>query len=158
MIQEYFTVGLSDGIHIGLTLEDMATVAQFEPKDICLVPGVASFWYGVVNFKGALLWILDCDRFFNLNNNSNAQITKFTSVVLTHNMTGTTRKVALVVQQLEGILSVDSSKLQPLPNSLPSNLQSLCTAAVEQENKVTYILNSEAFLQQIYQQSLLVAA
>lgn len=63
MNQEYFTVALSTSVDLGLSLVDMGTVAQFEVKNICTVPGVANFWYGVVNFKGSLLWILDSDRF-----------------------------------------------------------------------------------------------
>ena len=158
MSQEYFTVRLSTGIYLGLALEDMATVAQFEQKDICLVPGVAPFWYGVVNFKGSLLWILDCRRFFNLKSQEEQSNSQLTSVVLTHNLAGTSKKVALVVQQLSGIMSVDLNQSTPVSTSLSSALQSLCTAAVEKDNKTTCILNTEAFLEQIYQQSPLMAA
>lgn len=158
MSQEYFTVRLSTEIYLGLALKDMATVAQFEQKDICLVPGVASFWYGVVNFKGSLLWVLDCRRFFNLNSEEELLKSQLTSVVLTPNLTGNSKKVALVVQQLSGIISVDLDKSTPVSTSFSSVLQNLCTAAVEQDNKVICILNTEDFLEQIYQQSPLMAA
>ncbi|MDJ0632450.1 MAG: chemotaxis protein CheW [Xenococcaceae cyanobacterium MO_188.B29] len=162
MNQEYFVVELSTSIQLGLPLVDMATVAQFEQKDICVVPGVASFWYGVVNFKGSLLWILETNRFFDLDVNLNATSdrlnSKLTSVLLTHQIRGTQRRVALVVQKLQGLLKVESSKLKSLPASEPSSLQNLCTAAVETENQITYILDSAAFLEQLHQQSTLVCA
>ncbi len=162
MNQEYFVVELSTSIQLGLPLVDMATVAQFEQKDICVVPGVASFWYGVVNFKGSLLWVLDTDRFFNLDVSLNAPRdrlnSKLTSVLLTRQIKGTQRRVALVVGKLQGLLKVESSKLKSLPASAPSSLQNLCTAAIETENQITYILNSAAFLEQLHQQSTLVCA
>ena len=162
MNQEYFAVELSSSIQLGFPLVDMATVAQFEQKDICIVPGVASFWYGVVNFKGSLLWVLDTNRFFdldvNLNSTSDRLNSKLTSVLLTHQIKGTQRRVALVVGKLQGLLKVESSKLKSLPASEPSSLQNLCTAAVETENQITYILDSAAFLEQLHQQSTLVCA
>lgn len=162
MNQEYFAVELSASIRLGLTLEDMATVTQFEQKDICIVPGVAPFWHGVVNFKGSLLWVLDTDRFFNLEKEletiSDRWNLKFTSILLTHQIQGTQRRVALVVKKLEGLFTVQSSQLQPISTALPSSLQTICKAAVERENKITYILDTEAFLQQLHQQSNLVSA
>lgn len=162
MNQEYFVVELSTSIQLGLPLVDIATVAQFEQKDICVVPGVASFWYGVVNFKGSLLWVLDTDRFFNLDVSLNVPRDrlnlKLTSVLLTHQIKGTQRRVALVVQTLQGLLTVESSKLQPLSTSAPSSLQTVCQAEIETDKKNTYILDSAVFLQQLQQQSTLVCA
>ena len=162
MNQEYFVVELSTSIKLGLPLVDMGAVVQFEQKDICLVPGVAPFWYGVVNFKGSLLWVLDTDRFFNLTVNSmvtsNRSNSKLTSVLLTHQIKGTERRAALVVQKLQGLITVESSKLKPLSTSVPSSLQTACKAEVETDNNITYILDSAAFLQQLHQQSTLVCA
>lgn len=161
MNQEYFTVDLSTSVQLGLPLADMAQVIQFEQKDLCLVPGVAPFWYGVVNFKGSLLWVLDTNCFFDLDINSNASSdrlnSKLTSVLLTHQIEGTQRRVALVVQKLQGLLTVEDSKIKPLSTSTPSRLQTLCAAAVETENSITYILDSVAFLQQLHQQSTLIS-
>ena len=162
MNQEYFAVELSASIQLGLPLVDMGTVVQFEQKDICLVPGVAPFWYGVVNFKGSLLWVLDIDRFFNLKANldftSERSNSKLTSVLLTHQIKGTQRRVALVVQKLQGLLTVESSKLKPLSTSVPSSLQTSCTTEIETDNGITYILDSAIFLQQLHRQSTLVCA
>ena len=65
MKREYFTIKLTAEIDLGVALADMTTAVQFETKNICVVPGVAEFWYGVVNYQGGLLWMLDSDRFFN---------------------------------------------------------------------------------------------
>ena len=162
MNQEYFTVELSASIQLGLPLVDMKTVVQFEQKDICLVPGVAPFWYGVVNFKGSLLWLLDTDSFFNLKVNPNTTSDRFnsklTSVLLTHQIKETQRRAALVVQKLQGLVTVESSKLKPLSTSVPSSLRTVCQAEVETTNNIIYILEPAAFLQQLHQQSTLVYA
>ena len=160
MIQEYFSFQLSDSIHLGLPLADMITVTQFEREEISLVPGVASFWYGVVNFKGSLLWVLDTDSLFNLEANSDLYnphnlIQKPIAVVLSHHIEGTQRKVAVVVQKLKGIVGIESNKLQSLANSASSVLQNICTAMAEQDNHDLYILNSQVFLQYLSQQSTL---
>ena len=163
MIQEYFSVRLSDSIDLGLPLADMTTVAQFERKDICLVPGIAPFWHGVVNFKGSLLWVLDTARLFDLDTQSDrftphhlAQ--KPVAVILKHQIEDTPRRVALMVQKLQGILSIESDKLKPISTSVSSVMQNLGTAVIEQNDRPTYILNSEAFLQHLHQHSALGVA
>ena len=158
MNQEYFTVELSASINLGLPLSDIATVVQVEQKDICIVPGVAPFWYGVVNFKGSLLWILDSDRFLHLETNSDRPSETLTAVVLTQEIAGNQRRIALVVQQLKGIQTVESAQLQPLADSVASAIQNSCTATVAIEDQDTYILNSEALLRELHQQSTLVSA
>ncbi|NJL51470.1 MAG: hypothetical protein HC930_03290 [Hydrococcus sp. SU_1_0] len=70
MNQEYFTVEIASKVTLGLLLSEMDTVTQLETQNICTVPGVEDFWYGVVNFRGSLLWVLDSDRFFQLRASS----------------------------------------------------------------------------------------
>ena len=65
MNREYFSFELSTGIDLALPLTDMKVAAQFEVRNICIIPGVADFWYGVTNYKGSLVWVLDSDRFLN---------------------------------------------------------------------------------------------
>lgn len=153
MSQEYFSVELSDSIRLGLPLADIATVAQFERQKLCLVPGVASFWYGVVNFKGSLLWVLDSDRAFNLPNHQQHQTPKLTAVVLKRQIQGSERRVAVVAQRLVGIVKIESVGLEPLAASLPTTLQNLSVAMVAGENSTTCILNTSALIEQLHQQS-----
>lgn len=158
MTQEYFTARLTDSIEIGLSLEDMTTVAQFDLKSICVIPGVAPFWYGVVNFQGSLLWVLDGGLFFGIDSDRNLASQQLTALVLNRHIGGTKKRVALVVKQLQGILTVDPSKLTPALSSLPATLKNLCTVNRDKQERTTCIVDTEAFLQQLYQQSILVSA
>jgi twitching motility protein PilI len=156
MDREYFAVSLSAEIQIGLSLEDMTTVAQFDLKSICVIPGVDSFWYGVVNFQGSLLWVLDSDRFLNIESDKDYAKQQLTSIVLNRQLEGANKRVALVVKQLQGILNVESGKLQPIPNSLPDTLKNLCTATASKDERAIYLIDSAALLQKLNRQSSLV--
>ena len=162
MNREFFVVELSASIRLGLNLEEMTTVTQFEQKDICIVPGVAPFWYGVVNFKGSLLWVLDIDRFLNLagavETVSDRWNLKLTSVLLTYQVQGIPKRVALAVKKLDGLLTVQSGQIQPISPAAPSSLQAICKMAIEKENTITYILDVETLFQQLHQRSTLVNA
>ncbi|MGK7950918.1 MAG: chemotaxis protein CheW [Xenococcaceae cyanobacterium] len=162
MNREFFVVELSTSIRLGLNLEEMTTVTQFEQKDICIVPGVAPFWYGVVNFKGSLLWVLDIDRFLNLAGSvetlSDRWNLKLTSILLTYQIQGIQKRVALAVKKLDGLLTVQSSQLQPISSDAPSSLKAICKMAIEKENTITYILDVETLFQQLHQHSTLVNA
>lgn len=154
MNQEYFTVEIASEINLGLPLADLGAVIQLETANICPVPGVASFWYGVVNFKGSLLWVLDSDRFFNLElQNQNPR--KLTAVILQSQQSGRQKKVALVTQKLKGLTTVESSCLQPLSDQISPELQKCCSA-MDHEADI-YVIDSAALLQQLHQQSSLVS-
>ena len=183
MNQEYFTVELGSGRHLGVPLANMGAAAQFEVQNVCTVPGVADFWHGVVNFKGSLLWVLDSDRFFNLSSPEKKQPQKLTAVILKSEELGNPKKVAIVTQKLTGILSVKSSELKPLEDHASPQLHKCCNAFVQTESAVpqlenatkdassasvvadgilrsqrTYIIDSSALLQQLHQQSILLSA
>ena len=104
MSQEYFSVVLSSDINLAIPLDSIRTIAQVETKNICAIPGVANYWYGVVNFKGSLLWILDCDRYFDLNSQQNAHSKKLTVIIIKCDQDS--RQVALVTPKLTGIITL----------------------------------------------------
>ena len=158
MNQEYFTVELAPQIHLGLPLANMGTVVQFEVSNLCPVPGVASFWYGVVSFKGSLLWVLDSDRFFDLKAVSQTQPRKLTAVILKQQAASSHKQVAIVVQQLKGITSIESSSLKPLSNNIPSQLSQCCSAVVSTTTHTLHIIDTTALLQQLDQKSSLLPA
>lgn len=157
MNQEYFTVELGSGMHLGVPLANMGTVAQFEVQNVCIVPGVANFWHGVVNFKGSLLWVLDSDRFFNLSIQKNKQPQKLTVIILKSEELVSQKKVAIVTQQLKGILTIEPSSLKPIANNVSPQLRECCAAIAQAESQTTYIIDSTALLQQLHQQSILVS-
>ena len=151
MDREYFSVELSTGIDLALSLTDLKVVAQFEVPNICVVPGVADFWYGVTNFKGSLVWVLDSDCFFNVSQ-SDRQSRKLTSIILDRQQTQ--KKVAIVTRQLKGIISVDPSNLRSIEDNT-SMLSKCCSAIRETEALSTYIIDPAALLHQLQERSLL---
>ena len=155
--QEYFTVELASKITLGLSLSEMVTVAQFETKNICIVPGVAEFWYGVVNFKGSLLWILDSDRFFNLRQKYHKISPKLTVVVVKNRLSSSNKQVAIVVRQLKGIAAVSPSNFKPLSNKISPRLRQCCSTAAQVEEQIINIIDSEALLQQLSKESMLIS-
>ncbi|MGB5712450.1 MAG: chemotaxis protein CheW [Waterburya sp.] len=158
MNQEYFIVELASAIHLGVPLANMGTAVQFEVQSVCTVPGVANFWHGVVKFKGSLLWVLDSDRFFNLSIPRNNRPQKLTAVILKSEASVSQKKVAIVTQQLKGIVTLEPSCLKPVVDNIPPQLRECCSAVVQIESQTTYIIDSAVLLQQLHQQSILVSA
>jgi twitching motility protein PilI len=156
--QEYFTVELGSQITLGLPLGEMGIVTQFDFQNICPVPGVANYWYGVVNFKGSLLWILDSDRFFNLNLQHHQLAHKITTVVVKNPQLDSDKQVAIVCQKLNGIVNVDPACCKPLADHAPPQLSQCCSSIVQIEDQSIYLLNATALLQKLHQQSMLVSA
>ena len=146
--QEYFTVELASKITLGLSLSEMGTVAQFETQSICTVPGVADFWYGVVNFKGSLLWILDSDRFFGLQQKQKTP-SKLTVVVVKNRFSSSNKQVAIVVQQLKGIAAVNPDIFQPLSSEISARLRECCSTQAQTNEQIINIVDSEALLRQL---------
>ena len=172
--QEYFTVELASKITLGLSLNEMVTVAQFEIKNICIVPGVADFWYGVVNFKGSLLWILDSDlffmqslmgetpktalhRFFDLPHNHQQLARKLTVVVVKNRLSSSNKQAAIAVRQLKGIAAVSPSNFKPLSNKISPRLRQCCSTAAQVEEQFINIIDLEALLQQLSKKSMLIS-
>ncbi|MCC0176361.1 CheW domain-containing protein [Waterburya agarophytonicola K14] len=158
MNQEYFSVALSPEESLAIPLPNMGKVVQIETIDICAVPGIADFWYGVVNFKGSLLWVLDSDRYFNLNNKKEPLLKKLTAVIIKQSYSENSRKIALVTPQLSGIISLKSEQLKPLPDNFELALKDCCSAYINLETKRTFILNPINLLQKLHQQSSLASA
>ncbi|MGL5835693.1 MAG: chemotaxis protein CheW [Waterburya sp.] len=171
MNQEYFTVEIASEITLGLLLSEMDTVTQLETQNICTVPGVEDFWYGVVNFKGSLLWILDSDRFFNLDQTRHKPPQKLTAVVVKNSQLGDEKRVAIATQQLKGIVSIEPSCCKPISDDISPQLRQCCSTVAQidpqmegQEETLEttvaqsiYLLDSAALLQQLHQKSMLIS-
>ncbi len=110
-----------------------------------------------INFKGTLLWVLDSDRYFDLNS-ENIHQKKLTAVIIRQYKGESSAKIALITPKLEGIISLNSEQLEQLPNTSESPLQKCCSATTEDETKRTFILNPLSLLEQLHQQSVLVSA
>jgi twitching motility protein PilI len=161
MQQEYFSVQLSPEINLGIPLSAMGAVVQLESNNICTVPGIADFWYGVVNFKGSLIWVLDSDRYFILKNERNLLQKKLTAVTIKQQLDFSLRQIALVTRKLVGIVSLESYHLHQFPEHIPPRLRDCCSPAIAEgvalpiatNTQNTYILNPRNLLQQLHQQS-----
>ena len=159
MNQEYFTVALSADTNLAVPLDNMGAVIQIEAKNICMIPGVAEFWYGAISFKGSLLWVLDSDRYFNLDRELDRYQKKLTAVIIKQNQGENLRKIALITAKLQGIFSIESEQLGQLPSdNIESSLQQCCSAISEYKTKRTFILDPVSLLEQLHQQSGLVVS
>lgn len=156
MDQEYFSIQLSDTTNLAIPLDNMGAVVQFESDSVCVVPGVAEFWYGVVNFKGSLLWILDSNHYFSFGNAQKSQGKKLTAVILKQQQEQSKKQVAIVAQKLLGIVELAVSTLEESSNIAP-NLKNCSTLHSLLDTKKTYILNPNNLLQQIHEQSALIS-
>jgi twitching motility protein PilI len=163
MTQEYFTVEIGSKITLGLLLRDMDTLAQLETQNLCAVPGVEDFWYGVVNFRGSLLWVLDSDRFFNLELPRHKLPQKLTTLVIKNQQSDSEKQVALVVQQLKGIVAIEPDCCQSVGDDVSPQLRQCCSTVAQIEieaesptSQMIYLLDGSALLQQLHQQSRLV--
>ena len=155
--QEYFTIEVAPTIILGIPLDEMGTVAQFERANICTVPGVADFWHGVANFKGSLLWILDSNRFFDLKLQSGRLTPKLTAVVIKNQQLGDRKQVAIAVQHLKGIVSLETSSFQPISPQASPQIAQCCSSTAHVEGSAIYIIDSAALLQKLHQQSMLAS-
>ncbi|MDJ0718763.1 MAG: chemotaxis protein CheW [Prochloraceae cyanobacterium] len=144
-MEEYFKVELSDSVTLALPLVDIEIIENFFSQKISSIPGIASFWIGVVNQKGSLLWVLDTNLFFELDSSNTISAQKFTAVVLNSCVEGKNRRVALVVKQLKGVFSVKNSHVEPIPTPLESQWQSYCKGVILQEEQCIYVLDTVAF-------------
>ena len=157
MSQEYFSIQLSPEINLGIPLEYMGGVVQLEVEKICPIPGVKEYWYGVANYQGSLLWVLNSDRYFNFHNQRNILTKKITAVIISQKAHKSSQKVALETQKLVGITTLEIDDACKLDNSIPPQLKNCVSSSLTSETNHTYILNSGNLLQQL-QQSALVSA
>lgn len=162
MTQEYFSVALSERTSLAIPLANVGKVIQIEFKSICTVPGISDFWYGAINFKGSLLWVLDSDRYFNIpHQRQNTNLNKLVSVMIRHHQQDNSKQVAIVTPKLEGIIAVESDQLKQLEqvtNNTTANLKNCSDRVVIEPDKHTYILNPASLLAQLHQQSALLSA
>ncbi len=160
MNQEYFYVGLSKSIYLGLPLNSIDKLIQLESDNICVIPGVVSFWAGVFNYRGSLVWIIDTNNFLTVASEKELMAKKQTLLVLNPQIQeGQKKQVALMVKKLAGIFTLDENQCQSssATDALSFLGKKICPIVVEEENKQIYLLDTNILLEQIYQNSLLSA-
>ena len=154
-MQEHFCVGLSQQIYLGLSLDHVDKLIQLQPKDICLIPGIADFWLGVVNYKSSLLWILDTEKFLNISKNNQKIKSQQTALIINYSMVNNKKKLALVIKNLEGVIKVDPDKTESFQSSAYPLLERICDTVARQDEKNIALVKTEILLEELSQQSLL---
>ncbi|MGK7939236.1 MAG: chemotaxis protein CheW [Crocosphaera sp.] len=143
MKKDYFSVELSNSIYLALPLENMGTVLQIEPEKICLIPGIFPSLLGVINYQGALLWVLDTDQFFNLESDFSTFQKSLTAIIMKSAVPGTRKKVALIVKKIQGVLNLSTQSEIPSSHHHFSKYQSFLDKIVMNNNKIIGILDSD---------------
>ncbi|MEA5508705.1 chemotaxis protein CheW [Crocosphaera sp. UHCC 0190] len=147
MKQDYFGVELSQSVQLALPLENIGTVIQINPDNICLVPGVSPYLLGVINHQGSLLWILDTHRFLNLESDFCSFPKSLTAIILKSPITGTRKKVALVVKKLQGVLTLKTKSESLSSDHLLFKCQSFLKKIMIENNTPIGVLDSEIMFQ-----------
>ena len=154
-MQEYFCIGLSNSVYLGLSLEHVDKLITLQPKDICLIPGIADFWLGVINYKSSLLWILDLEKFLDIAQNSKKNKSQQTVLILNYSVGNYQKKVALIIKSLEGVFEFEQDQIVVPHSSIPPKLQNICDTFTSQNEKDIALVKTEILLEQLSQQSLL---
>jgi twitching motility protein PilI len=147
MNSEFFSFQLADSIRIALPLTHVEKIIQIPQQQICPLPGIASYWAGIANYQGSLLWVLDSEQFFNLVPSRLLKKANWTAIVVTFQTPEIRRRIAISVKSLNGILAVDlatsshSSSLFPL---LPQ-FQPLFSSSIFYEDELLLFLEIEQF-------------
>ena len=156
MDREYFSVALSSNANLAIPLSSMGAVIQIEAQNICPIPGIADFWHGTINFKGSLLWVLDSNRYFKLDN-TNDYLNKYTAVIIQQDKSQASQKIALIATKLLGIVSLKSESLSQLTEE-SSALEQCCSGVNKDEAEPIFILDPSSLFERLYQSSALVSA
>ncbi|HAC65276.1 MAG TPA: chemotaxis protein CheW [Cyanothece sp. UBA12306] len=145
MQQEYFSVELSGSVHLAFPLEDLVKVIEIKPKNLYLMPGMAPFWLGVINHQGNLLWVLDSEDFFDLEQQTYKSKSTLKAVILQKQIKKNQRRLALTVDKLQGIISLDNPESLSVSSSLPSFYQPFIKGTIFGQGTAIDILELEQF-------------
>lgn len=161
MIQDYFSVRVSGAVRAAMPVADVEGVLQLHQQEICPIPGVNPFLLGVVNKRGHLVWVLHLSKLLGLPN-SRGLGTSLTTVLVGSKVKHTdssaaphlVRRVACVVAELEGIISLSAEQLRPKPGNLKPQVSALSTCIASKKGMPTiFVLDSSALFNALYSQS-----
>ena len=152
-MQEYFCIGLSNSVYLGLSLDNIDKLITLQPQDICLIPGIADFWLGVINYKSSLLWILDLENFLDIAKNNQKIKSQQTVLILNYSIGNYQKKVGLIIKSLEGVFNFGQEQM--IASCFTPKLQNICQAFTTENEKDIALVKTELLLEQLSQQSLL---
>jgi chemotaxis signal transduction protein len=149
MLQECFVVQLTQAIRIGLPLAAIETIVRLAPRELCLIPGMASYWQGVVNHQGKLTWVLDGNGLLELVSPQPLTQASFTAIILQQIIDGTLRRVAFGVNSLDGVTLLDMALTTDLEGPL-QKYQFLFSGVVATRSSPIAILDMPSFFQTLH--------
>ncbi|GFE69190.1 chemotaxis protein CheW [Chroococcus sp. FPU101] len=143
MNPEYFSFQLADALRIALPLPHVEKIIQIPQQQICPLPGMASYWAGITNYQGSLLWILDSEQFFDLTPTPSIKKSSWTLIVITLQTLEMRRRIALSAKALNGILSLDLDNSSFFP--LSPQFKNLFTTSIILEEEIILVLDTDSF-------------
>ncbi len=130
--QEYFGVRLAGSVRLAIPLETVESVLRLNPQRVCPIPGVPPAFLGVINQKGALVWVFDLSQYLAMTANplTTTPASLLAAVLRVSEPTGERerprlRRLACIVSELEGIYSLSATQLHPLPQQLKPEIRRL---------------------------------
>jgi twitching motility protein PilI len=130
--QEYFGVRLAGSVRLAIPLETVESVLRINPQRICPIPGVPPAFLGVINQKGALVWVFDLSQYLSMTANplTTTSTSLLAAVLRISESVGERERprlcrLACIVSELEGIYSLSTEHLHPLPQQLKPEIRRL---------------------------------
>lgn len=120
----------------GVLVNDVIEVQALD--QFSTVPGTPAFIFGVIHWRGGVLSLLDLGKLFDLTETGIADVHIILIVEAAH------RRVAIVANEIEEILSVPTSHMKPTPD-LPGNIPAEWILGVHDNNRL--ILRPDQILQ-----------
>ncbi len=170
--QEYFGVRLVGPIRFAIPLATVEAVLRVNPKDICPIPGLRPYMLGVISQKGSLVWVFNLGQFLNISQVLPTGVSFIVAILKSSvqdpAVSRRRRRVACVVSELEGIYTLTTDQLQPLPAQFnhrfralfsalayrsPQDVQSIPDPNLSTEPVRIAVLEPEALFEMLYRES-----
>jgi chemotaxis signal transduction protein len=140
MIQEYCRLRVSSLLRIAIPVAYVDEVVQLQTQEISPIPGVHPCLLGVTNQRGNLLWVLHLEKFFGIQPMPLAK--PIIAIALrTVRPDGGICRLACVVMALEEIITLDTQKLSPIPDKLPTRSKVLLSGLAKIDGNIYGIVN-----------------
>jgi chemotaxis signal transduction protein len=140
MIQEYCRLRVSSLLRIAVPVSYVEEVVQLQTQDISPIPSVHPCLLGITNQRGSLLWVLHLEKFFGIQPMPLAK-PMIAIALRVVNPDGGIRRLACVVMALEEIITLDTQKLFPVPDKLPTRAKALLSGLAKLDGNTYGVVN-----------------
>ncbi len=121
MDAEYFHFKLQGHAQFALPLSSAVEVLRITPQQICAIPGVDLALIGVTKWRGQLLWSVDLSALLKVRQTNSPTAGRPTSTItaIVIAQAQPLRRLACVVNDLKGVLSLSPEQIKPPSTQLP---------------------------------------